>query len=93
MFANQFLEDNWLNGSPLRYQFPILYNIARHKDKTLAEVLSSNPPNISFCRALIGLKLVAWSRLLAYLELVNLNDEDGRFVLSLHRNGKFSVHV
>ena len=46
----RFWEDNWLGGSPLKDQYPSLYNIVRPKFTTIAEVMSSSPPNLSWCR-------------------------------------------
>ena len=40
-------EDIWLENRFLREQYPQLYNIARKKQDTVADVLSTPIPNIS----------------------------------------------
>jgi hypothetical protein len=50
----RFLEDNWLSGTPLKYQYPSLYNIVRPKFTTIANVLSASPLSISWRRQLFG---------------------------------------
>jgi hypothetical protein len=62
-----------LGGSPLKYQYPSLYNIARPKFTTIAEVLSSSPPKLSRRRQLFGHKLIAWNELRARLEGLQLS--------------------
>ena len=54
----RFLEDSLLGNSPLRDQYPKLYNIVRKKQDTVADVLSTQIPNLSWHRDLIGNKLV-----------------------------------
>jgi hypothetical protein len=49
-----FWEDKWLGNTSLREQYPALYAIVRHKGDTLAQVLESNPPNMTFRRNLFG---------------------------------------
>jgi hypothetical protein len=43
-----FWEDKWLGNTPLREQYPALYSIVRHKEETIATVLASFPPNVTF---------------------------------------------
>jgi hypothetical protein len=50
----RFWEDKWLGNRPLRDQYPQLYNIARKKQDTVAEILSTKIPNISRRRDLTG---------------------------------------
>jgi hypothetical protein len=76
---------------PLRDQYPQLYNIARKKQDTVAEVLSTEIPNISWRRDLIGPKLVIWDNLVARLANINLTDEGDEFKWSLDPTGIFSV--
>lgn len=38
----RFCEDKWLKNSILREQYPYLYNIARHKQDIVAEVLRTS---------------------------------------------------
>ena len=60
----QFWEDKWLGPTPLREQYPALYNIVRHKGDTLKKVIENAPPSMSFRRDLIGPRLAAWNDLL-----------------------------
>jgi len=53
----RFWEDIWLGNTPLRQQYPQLYNIARRKHDMVGQVLSAPTPNLSWCRDLIGNKL------------------------------------
>ena len=70
----RFWEDKWLRNQKLKNQFPNLFNIVRKKHATVAEVLSSNPLNISFRRVLVGDKLTEWYNLVASLLHINLNE-------------------
>ena len=47
----RFLEDKWLGNHKLSAQYPILFNIVRHKHATVAEVLNATPLNVSFRRS------------------------------------------
>ena len=67
-----FWEDIWLGNASLREQYPTLYNIAREKNNTIAQVLSASPPNISFRRDLIGPRLMSWHNLLSRLDSINI---------------------
>ena len=44
----RFWEDRWLGNQPLKDQYPGLYSIVRHKFKTIAEVMTTEQPNISW---------------------------------------------
>jgi hypothetical protein len=68
-----------------------LYNIARPKHVTIAEILSDPSPNLSWQRDLIGPKLVAWNNLLPRITNIELVYEQDDFHWNLHPNGKFSV--
>ena len=66
-----------LHNRSLRDQYPELYNIVRKKQDT-ADVLSTQIPNLSWCRNLFGNKLVMWNNLASRLASVRLNqDRDG----------------
>ena len=54
----KFWEDVWLGNRSLHEQYPQLYNMVRKKQDTVAQVLSSGTPNLSWRRDLIGSKLV-----------------------------------
>jgi hypothetical protein len=49
-----FWKDLWIGDKPLMEQFSSLYNLARNKRGTVAQVLSTSPLNFSFRRALVG---------------------------------------
>ncbi|WVZ51380.1 hypothetical protein U9M48_002532, partial [Paspalum notatum var. saurae] len=87
----RFWEDIWLGSTPLRAQYPCLYNIARPKNITIAEVLSSSPPNLSWRRDLVGAKLIAWNDLLPHIANLTLLQESDSFHWNLTQNGVFSV--
>ncbi|WVZ79833.1 LOW QUALITY PROTEIN: hypothetical protein U9M48_027365, partial [Paspalum notatum var. saurae] len=85
-----FLEDIWLDGAPLKDQYPSIYNIARPKSVTIAEAMSSSPPILSWRRQLYrtnleGLELSLVSR----LEGLELSQEQDAFYWNLTPNGKF----
>ena len=50
----RFWEDKWLGHSTLREQYPALYTIVRNKSDTIAKVLGTSPPDVSFRRSLLG---------------------------------------
>ena len=78
-----FWEDRWLGTTPLCDQYPCLYTIARPKQTTIAEVLSTYPPNLSWQRDLVGPKLVAWNNLLPRIaNLVLSHEPDANVLLS-----------
>ncbi|WVZ69750.1 hypothetical protein U9M48_018486 [Paspalum notatum var. saurae] len=53
-------EDIWLGGTSLKYQYPSLFNIVRKKHATVAEVLGSNPLNVSFRSLEEGNDVLKW---------------------------------
>ena len=75
----RFWEDTWLGTRPLREQYPQLYNIARKKQDTVAAVLSTQIPNISWRRDLIGQKLVMWNNLVSCLSTIVLGQDRDDF--------------
>ncbi|WVZ50897.1 hypothetical protein U9M48_002104, partial [Paspalum notatum var. saurae] len=87
----RFWEDIWLGATPLRTQYHCLYNIARPKNNTIAEVLSFSPPNLSWRRDLIGPKLEAWNNLFPRIANFTLSQEQDSFHWNLTQNGEFSV--
>ena len=87
----RFWEDKWLGNTPLKDQYPALYNIVRHKSDTLATVMQSSPPVVTFGRDLVGPKLEAWNALLERLAMVQLSTGKDIFRWTLNENGKFSV--
>jgi hypothetical protein len=82
-------EDKWFGNVMLREQYSILYNIVRHKDNTLAKVMESSPPNVSFRRNLIGLSHASWNALLQHLDSVHVMQGSDQFRWNLNESGKF----
>ena len=87
----RFWEDIWLGNASLREQYPALYNIFRDKNNTIAHVLGSSPPNISFRRDLIGPRLVSWHNLLSRLDSINLTQGWDVFRWNLTTSGSFTM--
>lgn len=88
----RFWEDVWLGQTRFSQLYSSLYNIVHRKHATVAEVLGSLPIHISFRRALVGDKLVAWNELVLRLASIQLTEGQDTFRWSLHQHGKFSVH-
>jgi hypothetical protein len=86
-----FWEDKWIRNATLWKQYPDLYDIVRHKGDTIAAVLESFPPNVTFRRDLIGPRLASWNILLQHLATVQLSQGVDEFHWNLHESGKFSV--
>ena len=80
-----------MGNTTLRKQFPALYNITRYKSATLATVLATSPPNVSFRRSLFGPRQASWLVLLQRLASVQLTQGPDKFRWSLKENGQFSV--
>jgi hypothetical protein len=69
----RFWEDSWLGNSPLREQYPALYSIVRRKSDTIALVMATAPPDVTFRCDLIGPRLAAWNALLQRLDSLQLS--------------------
>ena len=80
-----------MGNSPLKDQYPALYNIVCHKSDTLAQVMQSSPPDMTFRRDLVGPRLDAWNALLGRLAMVQLSTGSDIFQWTLNENGFFSV--
>jgi hypothetical protein len=87
----RFWEDKWLGNTTLREQYPALYNVVRHKSDTLAKVMESSPPNVTFRRSIVGPRQASWNALLQRLDSVQLTQGSDVFRWNLTENGKFSV--
>jgi hypothetical protein len=61
------------------------------KGDTIAKVLETSPPNMSFRRDLSGQKLVSWNPVLLCLANIQLQNGHDEFRWNLHENGKTSV--
>jgi hypothetical protein len=86
----RFWEDTWLDGSPLRDQYPSLYNIVRHRSITIAEAMSAFPTVFPWRRQLFGASLNEWLSLLSRIQGLELSHDMDSF-WSLASNGRFSV--
>jgi hypothetical protein len=61
------------------------------KGDTIAKVLETSPPNMSFRRDLSGQRLVSWNPLLLRLANIQVQNGHDEFRWNLHENGKTSV--
>ena len=86
-----FWEDTWLGNTPLKYQYPSLFNITRKKHASVATVLGATPLNISFRRSLVGNNRIAWLDLVARVMSIQLSDRKDTFVWLLTQHGSFTV--
>jgi hypothetical protein len=87
----RFWKDTWIEDKPLKLKYPSLYNIARRKDATVAQVLSTTPLNMSFRRSITDNYLCAWYHLVSKVVSFNLTNDKDVFVWSLQKSGNFSV--
>jgi hypothetical protein len=69
--------------------YPALYNITRKKNVTVASVLSTVPLNVTFRRALTGVNLKNWLKLVESVIAVRLSDQDDVFVCNNSKKGYF----
>jgi hypothetical protein len=69
----RFWEDKWLGNFSFQQQYPSLYNIVRKGSDTIAQILSTIPLNISFCRYLSENNLALWNDLVFRVMVVQLN--------------------
>jgi hypothetical protein len=77
-FEIWFWKDKWLGNATLREQ-STLYYIVWHKSDTIAKVLETSPPNVSFKRDLSSQRLVSWNSLLQCLANVQLQSGHDEF--------------
>jgi hypothetical protein len=87
----RFWEDKWLGDRPLAVQYPLLYNIVRHKDQMVAHTFATILLNIEFRRSLIGGWWDCWLHLLHRLIDVQFHPHDDEFKWSLTQSGSFTV--
>ena len=87
----RFWEDTWLENSSLRDQYLQLNDIVRKKQDTVADVLSTQIPNLSWRRDLIGIKLVIWNNLVSRLSTIVLSQQRNGFKWNLDHTCVFSV--
>ena len=84
-----FWEDTWLGQNPLSDQYPSLYNIVRHKNVLVANVLDSGQVNIQFRRSLVGDKWTDWLNLVERLMPISLTTEPDSLTWNLTPSGFF----
>jgi hypothetical protein len=65
----------------------VLYSIVHRKSDTIALVMATSPPDVTFRRDLIDPRLVTWNALLQHLEFIQLLTEPDEFCWNLHLNG------
>jgi hypothetical protein len=87
----RFWEDKWLGNVTLWEQYPTLYSIVYHKGDTIAKVMETSPPNVTFRIDLSGKRLVSWDALLQRLANIQLQPGHDELCSNLHENGKFLV--
>ena len=87
----RFWEDWWVGRERLMNQFPILYRIVGQKNQPVANVLSSQPLNISYKRALVDEKARMWTDLVALVLNVNLVEADDKWEWNLGKNHMFTI--
>jgi hypothetical protein len=83
--------DNWLGLGALKFCFPLLYNLARRKNSTVAFVFSIVPLNISFRRGLVHQLRAQWFQLVTLVAYTNLTIIRDSFRWDLTANGLFYV--
>jgi hypothetical protein len=54
-------EDKWLSTATLQEEYHALHDIFHYKGDTMAMVMESSPPNLTFKRDLIGPGLASWN--------------------------------
>ena len=87
----RYWEDKWLDNTPLKDQYPSLYNIVRRKNDTVATILQTGASAMSFRRYLTGPNLNAWQSLSNRLSAIHLTEETDSFKWELNQNGIFTV--
>ena len=81
-----------MGDTPLKLQYPLLYNIVQQRHVSVYNVMGNGPPlNLSFRRNLIDDKWEAWSHLCHLLMYVHLLDTPDTFVWKHTSMGVFFV--
>jgi hypothetical protein len=83
----RFWEYKLLEDSPIREQYPTLYNIVRHKGVNLSRVMESSSSSVTFTRNLTGLRQASWDALLLCLASTQLTHGPNEFRWNLNENG------
>jgi hypothetical protein len=88
----RFWEDSLVGTTPLKQQYPNLYNIAWKKNSTVADIFSLRPLNVSFHRNLVAEILLSCHDLVLRLMDIQLMDRSDTFKWSLNHNSPFSIN-
>jgi hypothetical protein len=91
--TSRFSVDKWILGFldiPLKVFFPNLFNIVRKNNSLVKDVVNGNIPNLSFRRAIVGVKLVAVHNLTNLLTHVSLGHSRDKFLWG-QQNGIYSA--
>jgi hypothetical protein len=88
----RFWEDIRLSDQPFSIQYASLFNIARQKDITIANVFSHSPLNISFAWTFRRDNWLLWLNLVQRLMEINLVNKPDKFSWSLTTSRVFSVN-
>jgi hypothetical protein len=76
----RFWKDLWLGNGPLRKKYSALYSIVRRKSDTIALVMATSPPDVTFVHDLIGPRLAIRNALLNIWNLFNFRKIQINFV-------------
>ena len=80
-----------MGDAPLATQYPMLYNVVRHKNILVADALANATVNIEFRHNLTGNKWNAWLNMLQELMIINLTNEEDKFIWILTTTGLYRV--
>lgn len=86
----RFWHDPWLNGAPLKLQFPILFYICQVQDCTVKEFVDVDC-NISFGRRLHSDLLDQWNALVVHVRNLSLSAVPDGVTWALSKNSLFST--
>jgi hypothetical protein len=87
----RFWDDTWVGVMPFKDRYSSLFNIVRDPHVTVAKVLSTQPLNISFRRALVDNNLVEWHDLVALISNVTLVEGSDFFIWNLTKTSSYMV--
>jgi hypothetical protein len=87
----RFWDDTWVGVMSFKDRYPSLFNIVWDPHATVAKVLSTQPLNISFRKALVDNKLVERHDLVALISNVALVEGSDVFTWNLTKTGSYTV--
>jgi hypothetical protein len=73
-------EDRWIHNRPLKDHCPNLFNIVRKKNVLVKNVMNGNISNLSFRRAIVGVKQVEWHNLLHLMATIYFRESRDKFL-------------